>query len=159
MCRWEVVLLAFLSGARALTFLETAHGLEQFRGDVVALGDFDSDGAVDVLLLPRGQDKAVVYTNTLSSFTPSDMSVSIPREAEQFFCSVTDLNGDGRPDLVLQVKKEDRWYIDQVCFPECQKYSLPGSRVPYAVVSDSLLRASFLSDSLQLHNTGNHDDR
>lgn len=83
----------------------------------VLSADITGDGRQD-LLVQRDEETLLVYpgepTHRLFSKNPIKLELSLPKEREGFL--VSDLNGDGRDELILHLKREERSVLSVVAF-------------------------------------------
>ncbi len=78
---------------------DTAAGSNPYS---VSVGDIDGDGRPDVVVVNAGRTNVEVYRNASSagsvSFAPG---VTVPTGSAPSFVTIGDLDGDGKPDLVI----------------------------------------------------------
>ena len=95
--------------------------LSESEGDLfvpaVLNADVTGDGRQD-LLVQRDEEMLLVYpgesTDRMFSRQPIRLKLNLPRDRENFL--VTDLDGDGRDELVVHLKQEDRSSLSVIRF-------------------------------------------
>ena len=83
----------------------------------VLSADITGDGRQD-LLVQRDEEMLLVYpgepTERLFSKQPIRLAISLPKDRESFV--VADLDGDGRDELILHLKREERSVLSVIAF-------------------------------------------
>ena len=100
----SVLLNTTATGATTPTFTAQATFAAGSRSDSVAVGDFNGDGKPDIVVTNFGSNTVSVLLNTTATgaTTPTfTAQATFPVGSGPFAVAVTDVNGDGKPDLVV----------------------------------------------------------
>ncbi len=134
-------------GATAPSFqdkVDLPHTGETFG---LALGDFNSDGRLDIAVVDTTSNTVSVYLNTTSGVTTFAAPVPFPTGMSPFAVAVRDLDGDHRPDIVVANIGADTVSVLMNTTPMgasapsfAAKVDLPTGMRPYAVALGDLNR-------------------
>lgn len=98
----KIIILSNTSTAEGLSFsLESFRLLPSFLVYKLTVADFNNDGKVDILCKFRDEDFFHVFKNTSTYPTTSYDVLDFPAPYETINVAAADMDGDGKPDIVL----------------------------------------------------------
>jgi FG-GAP-like repeat len=107
---------------------------------IIVAADFDGDGAIDLFVPHRDSGRSMILWNDGKGHFPQKTEVG-PRDSASRAAAAGDLDGDGRPDIVVGDERKGIFVYRSYGKREFEEIMLAGKeRVPYAVAIADLNR-------------------